>query len=188
MPVLSRSRVDWSRVTDSPAPEQWLVAAMAAHRGELQRYLRALVGDDDLARDILQEGYLRLAGHDPAAVRNPRALLYRVVSNLAHDHLRRRHREAALPADPDGEVPPVVDEMIAGEDLASLRAAMAALPDRCGRVLRLHKLEGASYRDIARRLGISERTVGNHLAYAMRLLRLRLAGRDATDNGSGGRP
>ncbi|MCD6180226.1 MAG: sigma-70 family RNA polymerase sigma factor, partial [Bacteroidales bacterium] len=45
------------------------------------------------------------------------------------------------------------------------------LPKRAGLVLRMHKVDGLKYREIAEVLNISEKTVENHMSNALRHLR-----------------
>ena len=52
-----------------------------------------------------------------------------------------------------------------------VRALLETLPPKAAMVLRLKKLDGLSYREISEILGISERTVENHIAAAIRKLR-----------------
>lgn len=71
---------------ERPSGRSWLDEA------ELRVYLRQLVGNDDDARDLAQDAYVRARraldrGADPL---DPRAWLLRLARNLAIDHLRRR--------------------------------------------------------------------------------------------------
>ncbi len=60
----------------------------------LASWCRALVGDRELAQDLASEAFVRLLSRW-GSVRNPRAFLYVVASNLARDHWRRQgtHRQ-----------------------------------------------------------------------------------------------
>lgn len=54
---------------------------------------------------------------------------------------------------------------------SQVQALLDTLPPKAAMVLRLKKLDGLSYREISEILGISERTVENHIATAIRKLR-----------------
>jgi RNA polymerase sigma-70 factor (ECF subfamily) len=63
---------------------------------------------------------------------------------------------------------------IAAQEALQVREAISVLPPRARRVLVLHKIEGASHREIADRLGISRSAVEKHMAVAMKHLRKQL--------------
>ncbi|HRE82683.1 MAG TPA: sigma-70 family RNA polymerase sigma factor, partial [Opitutaceae bacterium] len=54
------------------------------------------------------------------------------------------------------------------QELDLLAQAIEALPVRCRQVLKLRKIYGLSHRDIAARLGISERTVNVQIGHGVR--------------------
>jgi RNA polymerase sigma-70 factor (ECF subfamily) len=152
--------------------ERRLGEAWSAHRDDLRRYLRRLVDDDALADDLAQEAGLRLlrAGRD-GEIREPRAWLFHAGANLARDALRRRLTWSAASdalvhdAPPS---PPAPDELAAIEqDLGALARAIEALPPQARRILLLARVDGQSYKEIARALGLAPKTVENHLARAV---------------------
>ncbi|GEM_PF-1729659 len=70
------------------------------HREELQGYLVRQTRCPETASDILQDAFLRLIHADTQnAIKNPRAFLYKIVGNLAIDHLRSSNRRLARHAD-----------------------------------------------------------------------------------------
>lgn len=66
------------------------------------------------------------------------------------------------------------------DDRADIEIALAiadavnALPERCREVFKLSRQRGLTYAEIAKELGISPKTVENHMARAFRTLRARL--------------
>jgi RNA polymerase sigma-70 factor (ECF subfamily) len=97
-------------------------------RPDLHRYCLRLTGQVWSAEDLCQETLLRGFGAigrgdlhgEPAKLRNPRAYLFRVATNLWIDQTRRQGLEATLDA-PETPAPPDA------ETLAQLRDAGAAL-------------------------------------------------------------
>jgi RNA polymerase sigma factor (sigma-70 family) len=54
--------------------------------------------------------------------------------------------------------------VIAREELRRLEDALTRLPPRCRQAFVLRKIEGLSQREIAQRMGISEKTVERHIS------------------------
>ncbi|MGH7465039.1 MAG: RNA polymerase sigma factor [Longimicrobiales bacterium] len=143
---------------------------------DLVRYLHRKVWDIDRARDLAQEAFTRALDGSAGAVgpANPRAWVFRIAANLAHDEARlvtRRRRHLTLltveldaPVAPD----PLVDmEQDARE--AAARAALGQLSDRDRETLLLWDA-GLSYTEIADQTGLSVGAVGTTLARARRRL------------------
>lgn len=60
--------------------------------------------------------------------------------------------------------------LIAHDALAKLQAALDKLPAHCREAILLRKVDGLSRREIAERMGVTERTVNRHIAEGMRAL------------------
>jgi RNA polymerase sigma-70 factor (ECF subfamily) len=153
-----------------------LLSAFLEHRAALMRFLARRLGDATLAEDLTQETWLRAAsGGGAAAIANPRSYLFRVAANLAIDHRRRVRRRgpeaspdaAAAVADPAPSSEAVV---LTREELRLLGAAIEGLPPRCRQVFLLARIEGLTYVEIGRRLGISPKTAFSHMVKALGLL------------------
>jgi len=142
----------------------------------LVRLAERWCGDD--AGDLVQDTLERLARRGvPATVRCPRAWLSTMMRNLFIDRCRALGRrpghdaldETATPVAPEPE--PWIELT-----LDDVRAALADLEPAFRDVYTLH-LEGRSYDEIAKRLGIRAVTVGTRLHRARRMLRARLVAR-----------
>lgn len=134
------------------------VALYRDHGPRLLRYLRRLTRDEEEAADLMQDTFERAmrAGTVPA---DASAWLYRIASNAAIDHLRRRRRLRFLRLPPEA-VAPTRDT----DDLELVRRALRSIPpdQAVALVLRLH--EGRSRREVAELLGLSEDGVKSRLA------------------------
>jgi RNA polymerase sigma-70 factor (ECF subfamily) len=169
---------------------QWkfrsLTDAVEAHQDELRRFIFRRTGSAALADDVVQETWLRAFSTGVAMPDNPRGYVFRMASNLAVDHLRRgRVRDQSLSEGPvDDGIPsrePGPDSIVEGrEEMAILMTAVKELPERCRAVFLLYRGQGLTMRQVAERLGISEKTVEKHIARAMVHCRQRLreAGRN----------
>ncbi len=144
------------------------------YRPELIRRLLAMVSSRDAAADLLQDTYVRLLRlADTQSVEQPRALLHRIATNLAIDHLRTkragRHDTETLEAALDVPCPVPSQEraLLAKERLRLFIQAIEALPPRTKEAFLLYRLSGCSYREIADRMGISISGVDKHIRRAI---------------------
>lgn len=157
-----------------------LTDAVEAHQEELRRFVFRRTGSASLADDVVQETWIRASTTGAALPDNPRGYLFRMASNLVVDHIRRTQaRGETLGEGPlDDRLPsrePGPDAILAGrEEMAILKQAVVELPERCRAVFLLYRGEGLTMRQVALRLGISDKTVEKHIARAMVHCRQRL--------------
>ncbi len=173
-----RPAVRVSRAVPCPLPDATQVLrALSGDRDTFDRLAVALgpplvgmltsllAGDEDTARDVVQDAFLAAWRTRPqlAAPRLFPAWLYRVARNRAISWLRHRHPKgrAFLPLvaerlelpdrrGADGEVTPIDDL------LPHVRTCLAALPGSHEGPLRLFYLEGLRTREAAHVLGLHE--------------------------------
>jgi len=146
----------------------------AAHHAALYRYVARFAGDEDLADDVVQETFIRLAEHPPpdATGGGIRAWLFTVATNLAPDALKIRgrrprplaHQEGRLPtADP---APYPAEALEREETRGRVRRALAGLSEK-ERMLLLMREEGFKHREIAAAVGTTTASVGTLIARAL---------------------
>jgi len=146
----------------------------------LWAYLSRTTGDARLADDLLQETYYRFlraaAAHDSDAHR--RNYLFRIATNLVHDH--RRHLRPDRVQMSEGIDP--VDRR-AGADLAAgtarridLARAMARMKPRERALLWLAYAHGSTHQEIADTLGLKRASIKLLLFRARRRLAALLRG------------
>ncbi|WP_237068012.1 RNA polymerase sigma factor [Microbulbifer guangxiensis] len=130
------------------------------------------------AEEVLQEAYLKLfIALQEDRTLEPRPFLFRVARNLAISVLRHQKvvEQHGISAQHDlqeaTQVEAVESQITREEEQRALLAAINALPPKCRQVFVMRKIDGHSHEDIARILGISNKTVENHLAKGMRLCR-----------------
>lgn len=195
MQYLAPSRSDLDQLVESaqhgdhPAFEE-LVRRTHADTFALAR---RLVSDEDDARDVVQETYLR-AFRSIKKFRGDAQFttwLYRITANCASTHLgrRRRHRHDALDKEvavpdlhPDHDPALVADASLLRDRLES---AIAELPPRLRAVVVLRDIYDLNHAEIADELGISESAAKVRLHRARRKLRTEvfpLPGEEAIDN------
>ncbi|MGO4715617.1 RNA polymerase sigma factor [Bradyrhizobium sp. 2TAF24] len=146
---------------------------------DLRERLTRRLGSAELASEALHEVYLRLNRSDaPGAVASPGAYLFKAAYNVATDRRRserRRARRTVEDADvildiPDGGAGPdgIVEARV---ELAELARALMALPPRQRAILIAARYQQLPRAEIARRFGISRRTVQFELQRALEACR-----------------
>ena len=128
----------------------------ASQRGDLERLAQGMTGCRSVAEDIVQESWLRLQRTGYTDEDAP-SVLPRIVRNLVYDWLRRRRRERRAFEDIrlDRVAPDVETVAINREELSLARDAIDALPERTRRAFLMSRIEGMTYAEIGRQLGIS---------------------------------
>jgi RNA polymerase sigma-70 factor (ECF subfamily) len=135
-----------------------------------------LCRDPDDAEDIVQEAAVRaLRALETTAVERPKPWFLAIVRNAAITFMARNRRkdlafagglddlDAIAPHDSTETSNPESD-LIALEDSARLKAAMAALPPPLLEILVMRDVNGLSYRDIAEAAGLPMGTVMSRIA------------------------
>lgn len=155
-------------------------AAFREHRGALYRYLRRRLGNDEDARELAQEAFLRLLRTVRAdLVADPQAYLYRIARNLVYEQSSKN-----LPAESwvdNGELDTLEDphgtletEAVDGALGGWLEQALAELAPRNRAIVLLFCQGGLSQREIGERLGLSKSMVQKSLAQGFAQCRKRM--------------
>ena len=171
---------DRKKTTDplSTLDERGFVELYTMHYPELLRYAESLLGDASKAQDAVQEAFLRLwkrkAAVDPG--RSIRALLYKAVRNLVFNHRRDVQLHQSLlhtMKQPESTPDP---EALAGTALIGekIRVWIKELPSRRREAFELSRFHGLRYEEIASIMGVTTKTVENHILLALKYLRNKL--------------
>jgi RNA polymerase sigma-70 factor, ECF subfamily len=171
-----------------------------AFRALFERYHRrayslacGVVRNRDDALDVVQEAFIKAHKHIGKfeGTSSFYTWLYRIVMNLAIDHIRRTKRVRNVEFDDSlgqaesdsvGEedlLPRVLDEN-PGKSLARkemrehIGAAMGELSDNHRAVLVMRELEGLSYEEMAQAMGCSKGTIMSRLFHARKNMQKRL--------------
>jgi len=149
------------------------------HALALYRYALRQCGDAEVARDIVQETFMRLVRQPPRDTA-PRAWLFQVATNLAREwgrtDTRRERLLRIVPLDAahsDTQRGPEGDA-IAREEQALVQAALTSLPER-DRTILLMREEGFTHAEIAAAVGTTTKSVGTLAARALTKLAALLA-------------
>ena len=147
-------------------------------------YAARLLADRSEAEDVAQEAMIRLWRIAPEWRQGEAKVtswLYRVVTNLCTDRLRRRRRRATdaldAVAEPADGAPGAVAGLIEADRMAALQAALATLPDRQRQAVVLRHIEGLTNPEIAEVMEIGVEAVESLTARGKRALQALFAGR-----------
>jgi RNA polymerase sigma-70 factor (ECF subfamily) len=140
----------------------WLVGALRRRFGREQ------------AEDLSQEAFFRLRAYEDAEIRRPRALLMTIAGNAAYE--QRRGSKAPGPASLELVELAEDDSWQDGDQDVQLllKQVIACLPPKLRDVFVLHRFEGLTYAEIARRLSISPKTVEWRMSRALDICAARL--------------
>lgn len=145
----------------------------AEDREALLRYVRRFLGSRAESEDIVQEALLRTCEQEKELAQ-PRAFAFTVARNLATDSLRhtRVAKSDSLGDSTESSVissgPSPEGQILAEEEDRLLREAVAQLTPQCRAAFTLRVFHSCSHKEIALRLGISPKTVENHIGRALR--------------------
>lgn len=150
---------------------------MAVYWAPLVRWAARRLGDEDTARDLIQETFVQVWQRRSswASKGSPRAYLFRITRSLLIDErrkrkvrtrwlLRSRRKEPRLPATP-------AEDLDAARLWDAYQRALAKLPARRREAFLLVYVQGLSHAEVAEVMQISTQTVANQIVSALRHLR-----------------
>lgn len=163
----------------------WIRTVLVTYEDRLVRYARRIVRDESLARDVVQETFLKLCRQDRAELNGRLAQwLYTVCRNQSLDQLRKESRMSAAiqesvenrSGDRDGR-----DPVELHDEMRRVLAAMEQLTPNQQECLRLKFEHGLGYREIAEITGQTISNVGFVIHAGLTRLRARLVNGAADD-------
>lgn len=116
---------------------------------QLFRYAFYRVGNRSDAEDVVQDAFLKIAS-TTTPISNPKAYLFRIVSNGCVDSLRQKSLLQPL----QERIPTTSysEEMEAQEEFKRIERLLSLLPEQQSEVIRLHIHAGLKFTEIAETL------------------------------------
>lgn len=151
------------------------------HEHRLYTLALKLTKSDQLAKDIIQEVFLKLwdQRNQLSSILNIEAWLYRVTENKIIDFLRKASADNRLKEKIWNQLQQIVNEseqyLAAKEYNQIIQKAIDLLPPQRKLIYQLNKENGMNYREIADKLHLSKHTVKNQLSTAIQSVRSFLA-------------
>jgi len=141
------------------------------HHAAIFAYLYRMLNDAEWAHDLTQETFLQVlrARQRLPAVRNQRAWVYRIATNVSLNALKRRRRFTWLPWSRANLSAP--DTTGQSEQRMAIEQALAELPPHYRAPLLLYSHYGFSVREVAEALGIQPGAVKTRLYRAREMFR-----------------
>ncbi len=148
-----------------------LDALYSAYKSRIYTFLLRFLADPELADDVTQEVFTKAFHALPKLERDTKVLpwLYRVASNSAIDHIRRRKRFTwiRMGAIQHTSIEPQAADVVGGAgEREHVQAVLRTLPPENAAALLLHALEGYSYKEIAEIQGVTMTAVRSRIARA----------------------
>jgi RNA polymerase sigma-70 factor (ECF subfamily) len=165
------------------AVEDWFIREVLPLEAMLMHFLHQNWRNKADLEDFRQEIYAQLL--EAAETQIPertKPFVFATARNLLINRVRREH---IIPIDAVADMESfglATDEpgpdrsVIARDTLRKLNLALDRLPPRAREAVMLRRIEGLSRREIALRMGITERTVADHIAHGIRILASALFG------------
>jgi RNA polymerase sigma-70 factor (ECF subfamily) len=150
-----------------------ILRAFLNNESALKRVIARLIPSVEVVDDLAQETFLRASvAEAQTTIMEPRAFLFRVARNLAHNERKRAgyRKTERLEDFPDPDVFGSVEEALPEDSMDAKRTlglvaeAVAMMPKKRRMAFVLRKIEELSYDEIAKRMGISVKTVEKHVA------------------------
>lgn len=178
---------------DPESLDIWFKREILVHEEALVRYLTKCWSNPGDIVDLRQDTYVRV--YEAAAKSRPQApksFLFTTARHLMIDRLRRQ-RIVAIDAVGDLDALNVMVEELSPEERASahqelrrLAEAIDGLPPRCREAVWMRRVDDMPQKEVAARLGVSQKTVEKHIVKGMRLLAEAMALPVARANRQGG--
>ena len=158
---------------------QWIAEILEEYEDSLIRYATWLLRDSDVARDIVQETFLKLCRESADVREHVAPWLFTVCRNLAFDTRKRQARMTSL-----GDKELGVDSNLEQrETVGEIFRLVQALPKNQREVVYLKFQCDLSYKEISAVTGLSVGNVGLLLHTGLRAIRQRVLSEVARGNG-----
>ncbi len=144
---------------------------------ELLIFAIGFLKDKETAEEIVSDVYVKIWNNrkELKNIKNLKSYLFISVKNGCLSHLRKAKLKNVVSIDEFEEfffypVEGPENELIEKETLNQIYNAIEKLPPKCKLAFTLAKVNGLKYKEIAEIMGVSEKTVNNHLVHAINRL------------------
>lgn len=142
---------------------------------ELLWFAIGFLKNKEISEEIVSDVYVKIWNNRSQleSIINLKSYLFICVRNGCLSHLRKTKNEKIISIDSLNEFSFMSferpeDALIEKEIIEQIYAAIETLPCKCKLAFTLAKINGLKYKEIAEVLGITEKTVNNHLVLAVK--------------------
>lgn len=137
-----------------------------------------ILNNDQSAEEIVQDFFVKFweKKNELQMENSPKAYLFRAIKNrclneIKHEKIKLQHAELFIS---DAESNNYTDHYLEVNLKKDIEESIAALPEKRREIFRLSREEGLKYREIAKKLNISVKTVEAQMGLAIKTLREKL--------------
>lgn len=148
--------------------------------GQVKQFSYFVLKDMDAAEDVAQEVFIKIweGRRNLSNVRNFKNYLFQISKNAVIDYIRRESamflRNNVFAGKLFASDDTFEDDFIARETQDAIDEIVGAMPPMRRKVFILNRVDGKTNDEIAEQLGLSKKTVENHLHLALRELKEKL--------------
>ena len=193
VPTTSEGRTELPNMASENQFSNWCIRLRASDQSAFEEVFRTLydpllnyaiylIKSRPVALDLVQETFMKL--WEKRETLNPekslKSFLYLIVRNLAFNHQRdKTSRESKLSNSPQrlyNEVTSPEENFEATVLQGKMEEWIDSLPVRQREALVLSRFQGLSHQEVAAVMGVSPRTVNNHLVRALKYIHSQIQG------------
>lgn len=156
---------------------------------ELLLFAVSFLRNREVAEEVVSDVFIRIWQNksELETIKNLRSYLFISVKNGCLSHLRKSGKEKIISIDEfsDFHFIPVdgpENDIIEKETLDQIYEVIEKLPPKCKMAFTLAKINGLKYKEIADVMGVSEKTVNNHLVSAIKRITENLSVKAISEN------
>lgn len=147
---------------------------------ELIRFLNQKLNNRERAEDIAQDAFIRMQRvRNLGQLKNPKAYLYQTAANLLIDEHRRERLSKAYLVEEQSSINggETFDSasperlLSAQQQMKRFEQALERMPENCRQAFLLNRINGLTYSEIAREMGVSVSSVEKYLISALKYCR-----------------
>lgn len=155
---------------------QLIADSYKSYHHSVYLYIYNRIGKDEEAKDLSQDAFLRLMDYKPMLRRETvKHFLFAICQNLVTDYLRHFYKTQEMTAYIFDHTPKfsndVESQIIADNLLKYEQERVSRLPKQRRKIYTMSRFEDKSLADMTLQLGISVRTVENHLFISRKEIR-----------------
>ena len=141
---------------------------------KVKYFISHLIKSEIIAEELAQDVFMRIweSREQLGAVESFNSYVYRMAKKMALNYLRRKYVEESYQEEYEGETELTIEgELYAREIKLLEQLTVSRMPRKRKAIYEMSRREGLTNDEIATRMGISKKTVENHLNLALKEIR-----------------